>query len=207
MPPLAVVSRHSNNLYVVLDLQIRESVGLIERGTPVATRRRRTLWKPGCSRAMAMCSQRRTPVRQRPSENSRSCHNGCAGVANGSISGSRNGTGWTRALGLPSASPPGGILPGSTRNSHGWTRRTRPCCSSVSLRLQATRYRSVLGVGSLTAALPMAFRPAGGQQDRQALTAQVGLAPWSRDRGHKRGEQSIRDGQACTTHCTWRPCP
>ena len=58
---------------------------------------------------------------------------------------------------------------------------------SVALHPQATRYRSVPGEGTLTAALRVAFLSSGGQQGSKALTALVGLAPWSRDSGHKRG--------------------
>ncbi len=63
---------------------------------------------------------------------------------------------------------------------------------SAALRPQAARYRSIPGVGALTAAMRVAFLPAWGQRDRKALTSLVGLAPWSRDRGHKRGQRSGR---------------
>lgn len=63
-------------------------------------------------------------------------------------------------------------------------------------RPQATRYRSVSGVGSLIAAMRVAFLPAWGQRDSKALTSRVGLAPWSRDSGHKRGQRAIRDDPA-----------
>ena len=72
----------------------------------------------------AKCSRCRTPVRRRMRRNVRSCNNGCADAGNWSISGSRNGIGWTRASVLPSVGPPGGTLPG-------WTRSTRPCCRAV----------------------------------------------------------------------------
>ena len=98
---------------------------------PVATRRRRTPWMPGCSRAMAKCSRPRTPVRPRARRNARSCNNCCAGAGNWLTSGSRNGTGWTRASDRPLVGPLGGTSPGSTRRSRGWTRSIRPCCSAV----------------------------------------------------------------------------
>ena len=53
---------------------------------------------------------------------------------------------------------------------------------SAVLRPQATRYRSVTGVGSLTAALQVAFLPAWGQRNSKALTSLVGLALWSQTR-------------------------
>ena len=74
---------------------------------------------------------------------------------------------------------------------------------SVALRSQAARYRSVPGVGALTAAMLVAFLPAWGQRDSKALTSLVGLAPWSRDRGHKRGQRSIRGGRAAVRHALY----
>ena len=67
---------------------------------------------------------------------------------------------------------------------------------SDALHPQATLYRSVPGVGALTAAMLVAFLPELGQRDSKALTSLVGLAPWSRDSGHKRGQRSIRGGRA-----------
>ena len=67
---------------------------------------------------------------------------------------------------------------------------------SAALHPQATLYRSVPEVGPLTAAMLVAFLPELGQWDSKALTSLVGLAPWSRDRGHKRGPRSIRGGRA-----------
>ncbi len=61
---------------------------------------------------------------------------------------------------------------------------------------QAELYGSVPGVGPLTAATLVAFLPELGQRDGKALTSLVGLAPWSRDSGHKRGTRSIRGGRA-----------
>ena len=45
---------------------------------------------------------------------------------------------------------------------------------SAALRPQAALYRSIPGVGALTAAMRVAFRLAWGQRDRKALTARVG---------------------------------
>ena len=67
---------------------------------------------------------------------------------------------------------------------------------SATLRPQVTLYRSVPGVGSLTAAMLVAFLLAWGQRDSKDLTSLVGLAPWSRDSGHKRGQRSIRGRRA-----------
>ena len=74
---------------------------------------------------------------------------------------------------------------------------------SAALRSQAALYRSVPGVGSLTAAMLVAFLPELGQRDSKALTALVGLAPWSRDSGHKRGQRSIRGGRAAVRHALY----
>ena len=49
----------------------------------------------------------------------------------------------------------------------------------------------------------VAFLPELRQWDRKALTSLVGLAPWSRDRGHKRGQRSIRGGQAAVRHALY----
>ena len=54
---------------------------------------------------------------------------------------------------------------------------------SDNLCRQADLYRSVPGVGQLTAAMLVAFLPELGQRDGKALTSLVGLAPWSRDSG------------------------
>lgn len=59
----------------------------------------------------------------------------------------------------------------------------------------AALYRSVPGVGELTAASLVAYLPELGQCEGKALTALVGLAPWSRDSGAQRGYRSIRGGR------------
>ena len=56
-------------------------------------------------------------------------------------------------------------------------------------------YRSVPGVGELTAASLVAYLPELGKLEGKALTALVGLAPWSRDSGAQRGYRSIRGGR------------
>ena len=50
-------------------------------------------------------------------------------------------------------------------------------------------------MGPLTAATLVAFLPELGQWDSKALTSLVGLAPWSRDSGRKRGQRAIRGGR------------
>ncbi len=59
----------------------------------------------------------------------------------------------------------------------------------------AALYRSVPGVGELTAASLVAYLPELGKCEGKALTALVGLAPWSRDSGAQRGYRSIRGGR------------
>ena len=50
----------------------------------------------------------------------------------------------------------------------------------------ANLYRTVPGVGPLTAATLVAHLPVLGHRDSKAFTSLVGLAPWSRDSGKKR---------------------
>ena len=51
------------------------------------------------------------------------------------------------------------------------------------------------GVGPITAATLVAELPELGHWDDKALTALVGLAPWSRDSGQQQGHRSIRGGR------------
>ena len=71
----------------------------------------------------------------------------------------------------------------------------------------ADLYRSVPGVGQLTAAILVAYLPELGRWDGSALTSLVGLAPWSRDSGKKRGVRSIRGGRSTVRRalyiCAW----
>ena len=67
--------------------------------------------------------------------------------------------------------------------------------SSSSLAQRAALYRTVPGVGPLTAAILVAHLPELGHWDSKALTSLVGLAPWSRDSGQKRGQRAIRGGR------------
>ena len=66
---------------------------------------------------------------------------------------------------------------------------------SARLAPRAALYRTVPGVGPLTAATLVAFLPELGRWDSKALTSLVGLAPWSRDSGRKRGQRAIRGGR------------
>ena len=67
--------------------------------------------------------------------------------------------------------------------------------SSRALSERAELYRSVRGIGKLTAATLVADLPELGQGDAKGLTSLVGLAPWSRDSGRQRGYRAIRGGR------------
>ena len=64
-----------------------------------------------------------------------------------------------------------------------------------SLMKRAQLYRSVKGVGEHTAALLLTHLPELGKCSGKSLTALVGLAPWSKDSGRKRGHRVIRGGR------------
>ena len=66
---------------------------------------------------------------------------------------------------------------------------------SVPLAASAALYRSVPGVGELTAATLVGFLPELGHYSGKQLTALVGLAPWAQDSGQKQGYRSIRGGR------------
>ena len=79
--------------------------------------------------------------------------------------------------------------------------------SSAPLAQQASLYRTVPGVGPLTAAMLVAHLPELGHWDAKALTSLVGLAPWSRDSGRKQGQRTIRGGRGIVRRalylCAW----
>ena len=79
--------------------------------------------------------------------------------------------------------------------------------SSAPLAQQASLYRTVPGVGPLTAAILVAHLPELGHWDAKALTSLVGLAPWSRDSGRKQGQRTIRGGRGIVRRalylCAW----
>ena len=59
----------------------------------------------------------------------------------------------------------------------------------------ATLYQSVPGIGEVTAVSLVAYLPELGKCDGKALTSLVGLAPWAKDSGRRRGYRSIRGGR------------
>jgi transposase len=61
---------------------------------------------------------------------------------------------------------------------------------------QAELYRSVRGIGEQTAIMLLSELPELGKLTGPALTALVGLAPWSHDSGKHRGYRAIRGGRA-----------
>ena len=66
---------------------------------------------------------------------------------------------------------------------------------SVQLAETAALYRSVPGVGELTAATLVVYLPELGQYTGKELTALVGLAPWANDSGRHQGYRAIRGGR------------
>ena len=78
---------------------------------------------------------------------------------------------------------------------------------SAHLSETAALYQSVPGVGELTAASLVAYLPELGMCEGKALTALVGLAPWSRDSGGQRGYGlSAAAVVQCVACCTCRRC-
>ena len=79
--------------------------------------------------------------------------------------------------------------------------------NSPPLSWQAALYRTVPGVGVLTAAILVAHLPELGLVDAKALASLVGVAPWSRDSGQKRGQRAIRGGRSVVRRalhiCAW----
>lgn len=63
------------------------------------------------------------------------------------------------------------------------------------LRERSALYESVRGVGSLTTASLLAYLPELGVGSGKSLTALVGLAPWARDSGGRRGHRAIGGGR------------
>ena len=78
---------------------------------------------------------------------------------------------------------------------------------SAPLAERAELYRTVPGIGPLTSAILVANLPELGHWDSRALTSLVGLAPWSRDSGKKRGNRVIRGGRGSVRRalymCAW----
>lgn len=67
--------------------------------------------------------------------------------------------------------------------------------SDAELMERAKLYGSVLGVGEHTAGVLLTHLPELGRCSGKSLTALVGLAPWSKDSGRKRGHRVIRGGR------------
>ena len=68
--------------------------------------------------------------------------------------------------------------------------------SSEELSRRADLYRSVPGIGELTAAILVADLPELGQGQGKGLCSLAGLAPWSRDSGKQRGYRAVRGGRS-----------
>ena len=67
--------------------------------------------------------------------------------------------------------------------------------SSGELARRAELYRSVPGIGELTAATLVADLPELGRGEGKGLCSLVGLAPWSRDSGRQQGYRAVRGGR------------
>ena len=67
--------------------------------------------------------------------------------------------------------------------------------NQVKHKLQITGLNRVPGIGPITAATLLADLPELGQLNRQQITALVGLAPYNRDSGKKRGKRRIFGGR------------
>ena len=78
---------------------------------------------------------------------------------------------------------------------------------NASLSEAVELYQTVPGMGHLTAATLVAYLPELGRRDGRALASLVGLAPWLRDSGRKRGNRSIRGGRGTVRRalyiCAW----
>ena len=157
-----------------------------------ATKPRPTCWMPRSWPAMAGCFPSRRLSRR--NRNVKGCRTCCAGVSNWWPSGCRNGTDCARNWRPACCSQPNATSPGWIRKSPNWTRSTRTGCANTPPWASGPRC-TVPGVGPITAATLVAELPELGHWDDKALTALVGLAPWSRDSGQKQGHRSIRGGR------------
>ena len=68
--------------------------------------------------------------------------------------------------------------------------------SSGELARRAALYRSVPGIGELTAAILVADLPELGRGEGKGLCSLAGLAPWARDSGQQRGYRAVRGGRS-----------
>ena len=80
-------------------------------------------------------------------------------------------------------------------------------CESEALSRQAELYRSVPGIGLLTAATLVAELPELGWRDGKSLAALSGLAPWARDSGRRLGQRSIRGGRGRVRRVLYMAAP
>ena len=130
---------------------------------------------------------------------------------------------WARAVGAwhPAPGPAPGCVPTaaiakSTRRHIAWLEKEIARLEkeyqvvlqdNATLAARAALYRTVPGIGPLTAATLVAHLPELGHWDSKALTSLVGLAPWSRDSGKKRGHRAIRGGRGLVRRalymCAW----
>ncbi|MDE0195551.1 MAG: IS110 family transposase [bacterium] len=92
----------------------------------------------------------------------------------------------------------------STRRHLAWLEREiarldaaiqQTVADSPELARRTQLYRSVRGVGEVTATILTAYLPELGQVSGKAVTALVGLAPWAHDSGRQRGYRAIRGGR------------
>ena len=123
---------------------------------------------------------------------------------------------WARAVGAwhPAPGPAPGCVPTdaiakSTRRHIAWLEKEYQAVlqDNATLADRAALYRTVPGIGPLTAATLVAHLPELGHWDSKALTSLVGLAPWSRDSGKQRGHRAIRGGRGLVRRalymCAW----
>ena len=104
-------------------------------------------------------------------------------------------------------SPYGQVLPGPEAQEVDQEREEyqEALQKNAHLSRRTALYRSVPGVGPITAAILVAFLPKLGRWDSKALTSLVGLAPWSRDSGRKGGQRSVRGGRGVIRKALY-PC-
>ena len=137
-------------------------------------------------------------------------NNGCAGAGNWLISGSRNGTGWSWASGLPAG--------WSTRRHLAWLDKEIAQLDkayqallqrSDLLRPQATQYRRVPGGGFLDRGHAGGFSAQIGSTGPQDLdyasgTRTLVAGQWPQMR---KAVDPGWSGCRAPRRCTWRPCP
>ena len=172
---------------------------------PVATRQEPTPRTPKSSHASAKCSRMRT--RRSWSRNARNCGTCCCC---GKLVDQR-----VQELGRLDKGVSSAIVK-STKRHIAWLEKEiarldqeyqAVLQSNVTFAQRASLYRTVPGIGPLTSAILVAYLPEMGHWNSKALTSLVGLAPWSRDSGQKRGQRSIRGGRGVVRRalylCTW----